>query len=276
MDNQLQKGQVILVVVLVMVVALTVGLSVASRSITNLRTTVDDENSQRAFSAAEAGVERAVKGNCANDLGCTISQGFSEGFTENNSSYETKVVPIKGTQFLVKGGTQIKQDEGADVWLSQYSTDPLELYSTPRSGIVTVYWGDTSGGCLNAAMQVMVLEGSKTSPTLTQYAYDPCSTRRATNQFSTPTITNPSMIPTIDGYKAGYGFHIQVTNGLLMRVIPLYTNTTIAMTGDITFPIQGQQITSTGVSGETVRKVTFTQSFASIPSEFFQYALISQ
>ena len=106
MEKQLQKGQVLLVVVLVMVVALTVGLSLASRSITNLRITSDDENSQRAFSAAEAGVERAVKGNCTNDEGCTISANFSDGFTENNSTFETKVMPISGEEFLVKGGAR--------------------------------------------------------------------------------------------------------------------------------------------------------------------------
>ncbi len=282
MEKQLQKGQVLLIVVLVMVVALTVGLSVASRSITNLRITTDDENSQRAFSAAEAGIERAVKGNCTDTTnGCIISKDFSEGFSENKTTFETKVTPILGAEFLVKGGVQVKQDEGSDVWLSQYSTDPSELYTHQWNGDLTVYWGDTSADCSNlstvAALQVMVLAGDRAAlqnATLTQYAFDPCASSRG-NNFSPPTTSSSVQI---DSQTFTYGATISIANGLLMRVIPLYTNTTLGIkkaSGTEIFPIQGQQIISTGASGGTVRKVTFIQSYASIPSEFFQYALIS-
>lgn len=46
-----------------MVIALTIGLSIAARSIINLQTTTEEEISQRAFSAAEAGIERAIINN---------------------------------------------------------------------------------------------------------------------------------------------------------------------------------------------------------------------
>lgn len=46
-----------MLVLLVVVVALSIGLSVASRNITNLKTATQSERSQRAFSAAEGGVE---------------------------------------------------------------------------------------------------------------------------------------------------------------------------------------------------------------------------
>ena len=55
------SGQTLLVVVLMMVVALTVSLSVVLRSVSNVRTSTDEENSSRAFSAAEAGLELALK-----------------------------------------------------------------------------------------------------------------------------------------------------------------------------------------------------------------------
>ncbi len=44
-----QRGQILLIIILVMVVALTIGLSVVSRSIVTLRTTEEEENSQKAF-----------------------------------------------------------------------------------------------------------------------------------------------------------------------------------------------------------------------------------
>lgn len=283
MEKQLQKGQVLLIVVLVMVVALTVGLSVASRSIVSLRTVNDEENSQRAFSAAEAGIERAVKGNCI-DTSCTISADLSElnDNTKFETNFTTTAKPITGTEFLVRGGVQVKQDEGSDIWLSRYSTELSELYTNQWSGTITVLWSDTSGNCAGsakpAALQVMVLRGDRTdlqNAQLSQYAFDPCATQRG-NNFTVPTINNVET--KIGAQKFYYGASISVpaeTPGLLMRVIPLYGNTIIGIKGTAAFPIQGQQITSTGTAQNTVRKISFTQSYASIPSEFFQYLLIS-
>src|SRR3990167_6666943 len=52
-----RRGQILILILLIVVVALAVGLSVASRNITNLRTSTQTEHSQRAFTAAEGGVE---------------------------------------------------------------------------------------------------------------------------------------------------------------------------------------------------------------------------
>ncbi len=55
-----QSGQALLLVLLSMAVALTLVLSVLSRTITDVKISSQDENSQRAFSAAEAGIEQAL------------------------------------------------------------------------------------------------------------------------------------------------------------------------------------------------------------------------
>ena len=60
-DSFGEQGQVLLIIVLVMVVALTVGLSLASRSLIQVRTTGEQAESQKAFSAAEAGIEQALQ-----------------------------------------------------------------------------------------------------------------------------------------------------------------------------------------------------------------------
>ena len=56
----LKSGQILILVLLIVVVALAVGLSVASRNITNLRTATQTDQSQRAFTAAEGGVENVL------------------------------------------------------------------------------------------------------------------------------------------------------------------------------------------------------------------------
>src|SRR3989338_3404772 len=77
-----RRGQILILVLLIVVVALAVGLSVASRNITNLRTSTQTEQSQRAFSAAEGGVEDVLSklSTIANDInvgssnsGCAVA-----------------------------------------------------------------------------------------------------------------------------------------------------------------------------------------------------------
>ena len=55
-----QSGQALLIVLLSMAVILTVVLSFASKSITEVSITSYEEDALRAFSAAEAGVEKAL------------------------------------------------------------------------------------------------------------------------------------------------------------------------------------------------------------------------
>jgi len=82
------KGQALLIILLVMAVVLTVVLSVLSRSVTDISITELDEDALRAFSAAEAGIERAfIVGTTADTLpnlaqfSANVSD-FAEGVTE--------------------------------------------------------------------------------------------------------------------------------------------------------------------------------------------------
>ncbi len=58
-----EQGQILLTLVLVVLVSLTIGLSISQRAITNLSTSTKTEQSSRAFSAAEAGIEQALRTN---------------------------------------------------------------------------------------------------------------------------------------------------------------------------------------------------------------------
>src|SRR3972149_4690052 len=109
-----QKGQVLLIVVLVMIVALTVGLSLISRSVTNLRTSTEEAESQKALAAAEAGIEQALKSGTA---------PAGENLGSNKTTYSTNVTALSGTKFMVNGGNSVPRDDGADVWLSNYAND---------------------------------------------------------------------------------------------------------------------------------------------------------
>ncbi|MCL5746844.1 MAG: hypothetical protein M1277_01000 [Patescibacteria group bacterium] len=259
-----QKGQALLIVVLVMVVALTVALSVATRSITSFRNSSQQANSQEALSAAEAGVEQAIKTN--NSIPITTIPN------SNNTTYATTVTNINGLSFLLNAGNPISQDEGIDLWLSNYSTASAGMYQNPYNGNFTVYWGDSSGDCSNAAVEVVVISGPTSAPTSARYAFDPCKLRSASNGFQS--------ISSIQGSVGGQTFYYQasinnISNGLVARIIPLYMNASMGVVGTVAFPSQGSIITSTGTSGNTQRKVNVFQGYPELPVEYFLYNLFS-
>lgn len=60
MKNIEQRGQVIIILLLILLVALSIGLALTQRSVTDVATSTQAEQSTRAFSAAEAGIEKAL------------------------------------------------------------------------------------------------------------------------------------------------------------------------------------------------------------------------
>lgn len=260
-----QTGQALLIIVLVMVVALTIGLSVASRTITNLRNTREQASSQKALSAAEAGVEQAIK-NSANVAGNLNS----------TTSYNTTIGQVDGTvRFLLNGSIEVPKNDAIYVWLTPYSTTPANQWLNPWSGNLTIYWGDQSGDCSNAALEISLISGNKTNPSMSRFGYDRCSARRSSNNFTNASTSSQ----TISGRRFYYQVTIPITNGLLLRINPLYAGTYMGVWGGGTpLPNQGSIITSVGTTDSsttsvTSRKVTVFQGYPEIPAEFFPYTL---
>lgn len=306
-----EKGQSLLIVVLVMVVALTVGLSVASRSITNLRIASEEQNSQAAFSAAEAGIEKALQ---ISQTGNVITD---QSIGTNITIKKTVVTPVGGgKEFLVNNGNPVAEDDGADIWLINHNSDGSLDFSSGWQSLsgdkkITIFWGSASDAdvCSNdasintaAAIEVIVLSGTQVLPVTTRYTAEPCDSspnRRFLNNFD-PVEGREGFLVGGSDKKFSYRMHIDINSvvsgkpnkGILVRIIPLYANTRIAVRGCnwnvalasencIAFPLQGKQIESTGNAGDsrstqpTVRKITYYQGYPKLPSEFFQYVLFS-
>lgn len=256
-----EKGQALLIVVLVMVVALTVGLSVASRSITNLRTSTEEANSQKALAAAEAGVEQAIKSNAI------LTQG-----NFGDTTYTTNIKEVNGTNILLYGGNPVLQDNGIDVWLSKYSSTPANLFTTDLwSGTLTIKWGVSSDSCNNAAIEFVLIYNTRSDPKIKRFAFDPCQIRKSSNNFTAATLAQSNT----SGKDFFYEAQVPVSLGLIGRIVPLYTNTPVALVGSSALPSQGSTVTSTGTSGGTQRKVNVFQGYPEIPSEYFLYNLFS-
>ena len=255
-----QSGQILLIIVLVMVVGLTVGLSLASRSITSLRTSEEEITSQQALSAAEAGVEQVAK----------TSASIANGSFLNNTTYNTSITAVLGNNFLVSGGNSVLKDDGADVWLSNYSTDSARLYQNPWSGALSIYWGKTNNGCSEAALEIVVISGSRANPVSKKYALDPCLSRANTNHFASVSAGG-----VVSGRTFPFGTTLNISSGLIARIVPLYAEAPIGIFADSALPSQGSIITSVGTSGTTSRRVTVFQGYPALPSEYFPYGLFS-
>lgn len=264
-----EGGQILLIVVLAMIVALTVGLSIVSRTVTELKLARQNEESQRAFQAAEAGIEQALQQTPSSQI---IT--FDKTFTTNNSAFSTKITAQDGTTILLNNGERVDQATGADVWLSDHPN-----FENQVSGSLILYWGESSQNCAvlsgNAvmpALEVIILDGNLSNPNLTKYIFDSCGTGR------TPGSTDSSGSATIGGVVfSNSTSSIVISSGIIMKVIPIYNSTVVgAVATGFTFPIQGSIIESTGTSGDTVRKVTYYQSFPQMPLEVFPYTILSQ
>ena len=256
-----ERGQVLLVVVLLMVVVLTIGLSLATRNITNLRQASEDDSSQRAFSAAEAGLQVALESNT------TIPETDFSG-----STYEAQVRTVQSHEFVIQDGRPIAANESVDIWLADYPA-----YTSKWNRPLIIAWGNPgeTEPCQSAALVIAVLSGQNTaSPSIQQYAFDPCSRG---NSFSTPSeVIGPYRV-------AGKDFHYRatipaITNGIIARVMPVYASTSFAVTSGNPanrLPIQGRIIESTGKSGDTQRKIVVVQGNPKLPLEIFPYVLFT-
>jgi len=269
--KEYQKGQILLIIILVMTVALTIGLSVATRTITNIRTSADEESSQRAFSAAEAGIEQVLQNN-----------NSGNGSFTNNTTYQTSVSSVGGTGFLLNNGSPILKDTAVDVWLAPYPN-----MNTPWTGAVTIYWGSSSDNCTNseatnsmAALEIVLITGTKANPRLFNYPIDPCDARANVNRFDNDSIDTNNT--TAQGRTFGFRKSIEITNGLLLRIIPLYAPTRgaiISCSCDgntiINFPPQGTLVTSTGSSGDTQRKIVGFREYPKLPLQLFPFVIFA-
>src|SRR3989338_6384754 len=275
-----ESGQTLLIVVLTMVVSLTIGLSVISRSITNVKTSTEEANSAQALAAAEAGIQRAAT-SCVAQENCNIASSFN-----NQAEFSTRVTQARTSSIPLNGGNIVPQDEGIDLWLMPHRTDGgLDTNASRWSGDLTIHWGDTTTGCGEAALEIILITGNPSTSTLStirskKYTADPCSPRAGGNGFDTissprPVTANPH---TLSGKTFQFRYVLtgvdRVADGVLVRIVPIYKNANIAVSGT-NLPTQGSIITSTGTASDVQRKLNVYAGYAILPIEYFSYGILS-
>lgn len=284
---QKERGQVLLIVILVIIVASTIGLSLASRSITSLRTSTEEAESQKALAAAEAGIERAIQGSIP-----IAVQGTNPS---NNSSYSTNFTAVQSASFLINGGNMIPKDEGADVWFINHNADGSPDYSSALSpNFLHLYWGSPQEACgtstAPAALQAIVISRNRSTGEIKsyRYVYDSCTTRASSSNFTQADLgsfTVPGIVNFTFGNRTPEsGGNNDLAKGVndivFMRVIPIYKDAVVGVyacnrggNNCTSLPSQGYVISSTGISGSASRKITVFKGYPQTYLPYLSYGL---
>ncbi len=275
-----QKGQTVLILILVMTVALGIGISVIQRSLSDISTSTRMEQSSRAYSAAEAGIEKAIQS------GSSITSPIALG---NNSSIDNVRADLLPAARQALEYLPVAKEDLAQVWLA----DPETLAQVYNQSSVDIYWGLPNTTTDKPALEITVISFNGGVYQPTKYFLDSDSTRVNSNKFQNATVgctsgppcTSGCTNPTIDtSMGTNRTFYCRTTlTGLtlplmLLRARILYSSVSqpfaVQPLGGSSLPPQARLFTATGVSGQTQRKVQVFRLDKVVPP-YFDYAIFS-
>lgn len=265
-----QKGQAVLIVLLSLSVVLIIVLFIMSRSITDISLSTREEDALRAFSAAEAGVERAlVTGSNTGQLeiedatfNATVSE-FADGASE-------VVYPIS-----------LKSGEIATFWFRRAG----ETNSFNGSEI-KYCWGDDGTSATNSpALEVTIFytttPNDLTTLRVARATLDADASRRGSNHFGTALESDCLIGDETFAFQGTLNMaSLNISNYAQAGVLQystakvLYNTTTshrvgidVSGTGSV-LPSQGSVVVSDGSYGNSNRKVEVYQLHPEVPSIF--------
>lgn len=271
------SGQAVLLLVLITVVGLTIGLSLISRTVSDIRISSQFEQSGRAFSAAEAGVETALRSNIvAGPTGTVQLPGASASYTILLQGGGTDIYTTALTE---SGNTQT-------VWLVDHNPDGTlneSGYAYPTDSLIEVCWGSQTGVVPAIIVSIYYKDGVNYS--YAKKAFDP--TARGNSFINSVDLAGgycqgnlkyrKFIMPSTDSDATSEDYNIPPSAILLMmRLTPVYATTSIALTPTADFPVQGKVISSVGQTDSgIIRKIQVTQGYFVLP-QLLDFALFTQ
>lgn len=263
------SGQIVLITLLVLTIATTVALSLIARTTTDTTITNNLEESSRAFSAAEAGIEEALLSG--------VGSGGTKVLTGSTATYNVTVATIGGAAGIFEFPQKTIIGETETLWLVNHDSSGA-LIESPMytSSYIDVCWtAETTTPAIVATL--LYKESSDGSYRVAKGAYDPDGTRRSGNSFSAPTaVTGGCGGTTGTTYRQRITFSSMSSSInpsadtlLALRLRTVYYDSKFAIdTGGQVLALQGKKIDSTGATGGTNRKIVVYQQYRSAPTIF--------
>ncbi len=269
-----QQGQILLITLLVLTVATTIALSLIGRATIDLSMSNQLEESTRAFDAAEAGIEQALR--------TGIGTGGSPVTLASGVTYDVSVNTIGGAAGVFQMAHKTLQNTTETLWLVEHAdTGLVDETAFYTANTIELCWSQPEGLADAAALGVTVLykESTDGSYQVARVAVDPDAATRGNNFDDTGITTTGCGI----GYYGkdidftALGINPSLDTLLALRIKPYYSDTTLAVDGGINeIPKQGNQIESVGSTGTGVsRKVVVYQQYRA-PLSIFDSVIYSE
>jgi Tfp pilus assembly protein PilX len=285
-----QSGQVIILLLLLMLVGLSVGLALTQRSVNDVTTSTQVEQSSRAFSAAEAGLEKALNGSFFQTGSGTIPLNNDSTAQISQSNYLPQTNSTAAIEY-----PPIGRETTAQFWFVDpfAAPPPIAYYDGSQ---VNLYYGNENTTDKPAVEMAVVTERGGNFYTKNYY-YDSDSTRAASNRFAvTPSCGSATVSEGILGsnHKFYCAQTVNIMDGslptnacvvgnncriILARVRFLYINENHNLAlqpigPGIKFPPQVQIYNSVGTSGQSQKQVQAFKVKDVVPP-WFDYAIFS-
>lgn len=285
-----QSGQIVIIMLLVMVLALAVGLAIIGRSISEVSTSTKSENSSRAFSAAEAGLEKIM---APSNTGTSIPLTSQN----NNSVYSANKNENPGPNRALEYVSALLRGEMAQFWL----VDPDDLNCSTdcyTANSFNLYFGApnvdyAADPNASPAMEVNVIYYSNGAYGMDRYFVDTKNPNRFdatgaklniyTCGSTLGTVLGPDAIDTNINTRTKFycmaPIPLTTSNrtNIMVRVKSLYSEknhkVAIQPVSD-SLPAQGYIFESTGKAGTSLRKI-MVQRQKDIMPRYFDYVLYS-
>ncbi|MBI5449695.1 pilus assembly PilX N-terminal domain-containing protein [Candidatus Gottesmanbacteria bacterium] len=263
-----ESGQIVLIVLLVLTIATTIALSLIGRSTTDVTISGQLEDSSRAFGAAEAGIEEALKSGTGTGGVKVLTPGVT---------YSATVSSIGGASGVYQFSKKSFRGTTETLWLVAHNGDVLDETPTYTDGSISLCW--TSETTI-PAIAVSILYKSAGTYYVAKDAFDPDATRRATNNFNVPTAASggcnvSSMYRRLITFS-DYGINPVTDTLLMIRIRPAYSDTQLAIDAPVALPLQGDKIESTGTTGSGVSRKILVYRQYHAPSGVFDASVYSQ
>lgn len=261
-------GQILILVLLIVVVSLAVGLSVASRNITNLRTSTQTEQSQRAFTAAEGGVEDVLSRLNTEIVGqIPVGGQYTDTVDVGGINADIKVGAANTYEQVVEEGTVAQIDLRGYVGTNRPVRVDWILLSDKTENDA-----DDPPAFNMASIEASLIFDTGGVFSQQREAYSAETIPEQTGAWGGCGFASDSR------FRCGHTFTIPAGQSAnMLRIRPFWRKTTIRVSGDADFPVQTFDVSSTASTelGITRRVQVTRTALPQLPASF-DYVLFSE
>lgn len=246
-----QAGQAILIVLLVVAIALGFGLSIIAQSTNDVRISQQEDQATRAFNAAEAGIEEAMK-------------------NLNVGSFNFKLEDI---------AVDYKISESSVIELSFKENETAQIILGEKVNTITIDWIDTAKENENLSCSEAVAASRLTPASLLIEVIDADGQKIRMLGVNACALSDSNGLTDVlhqgeDNYLRQYSFSVN-SNENLLRIRPIYNQATIRVRASQELPRQIYQVDSSAQSTTRETKAIQVKRTEPAAPSIFDYVLFS-